>query len=175
MISCIVKRRFGHPKLIPKMRRSDRKVEDREEIRRFLDEQKYGCLGLSKDNFPYVVPVSYGYKWEASKENPVFYFHGAKEGRKIDLMKANKNACFTVAGNGAIINQNSGIPCNASIEFESVIAEGKVEFVGKEESEEALDAIVEHYNIKKGKYGKKALSSTEIYKLVVENMSCKKR
>ena len=177
MLTFFSSRKLSHPKGVPKgvaqMRRSERGVDDKAEIQRFLNQQTFGCLGLSKEKSPYVVPISYGYKWGTGDKNPTFYFHGAKEGRKISILEENANACFTVASSGRVINKDAGVPCSASIEFESVIAEGRIEFVGGGEAEEGLDAIAGHYGVG-GKYGKKALSSTAVYKLVVDNMRCKK-
>ena len=62
----------------------------RDEIERFLKEHSYGRLGLAFQNEPYVVPVAYGYN------QGKIYFHSARQGKKLDLMKRNNSVCFEV-------------------------------------------------------------------------------
>ena len=47
---------------------------------------------MCKDNEPYLVTLSYGY----DKVNNSLFFHCAKEGQKIDFIKANPSVCGTV-------------------------------------------------------------------------------
>lgn len=47
---------------------------------------------IGDDGYPYGVPINYVYD---EKENAL-YFHGAKEGHKIDAIKKSGKVCFTV-------------------------------------------------------------------------------
>ena len=62
------------------MRRKDREITDPGEIRAIVERAKVLHLGLNGEERPYVVPLHYGVEWEEGL--PVFYVHGAKEGRK---------------------------------------------------------------------------------------------
>jgi len=62
----------------------------RDEMERFLEKCFYGKLGLAFQNEPYVVPVSYRYA------KGKIFFHGAKQGKKIEFIKGNNRVCFEV-------------------------------------------------------------------------------
>jgi len=62
----------------------------RDEMERFIKEHSYGRLGLCLKSEPYVVPVAYGY------EQGKIYFHSARQGKKLDLIRKNDRVCFQV-------------------------------------------------------------------------------
>ncbi|MDE6699351.1 MAG: pyridoxamine 5'-phosphate oxidase family protein, partial [Lachnospiraceae bacterium] len=69
------------------MRRKDREINDIKTITSILDMCKTASIAMIDSDAPYVVPLSYGYEM---KENIlILYFHCAKEGRKIDILKCN--------------------------------------------------------------------------------------
>lgn len=41
-------------------------------------------LAFSGDEYPYVIPLNYGFVWNEDQETPVLYFHGAPVGTKIE-------------------------------------------------------------------------------------------
>ena len=67
------------------MRRKDREITDPEKIRAVIGECAVCRLGLADGKRVYVVPVNFGHVEEAGRH--VLYFHGAKEGRKMDLIR----------------------------------------------------------------------------------------
>ena len=76
------------------MRRRDREVTEMNEIRHILDTGMVLHLGLVDQGKPYVVPMNYGYAFEDDKL--VFYVHGALEGRKLDVIRANPDCCVQI-------------------------------------------------------------------------------
>ena len=48
-------------------------------------------LGLNNGEYPYVVPVSFGF--EVSEGRIVIYIHGARDGLKRQLIAANGKVC----------------------------------------------------------------------------------
>lgn len=68
------------------MRRKDREIKKTDEILRIAESAKILHLGLSDGDFPYVVPLHYGFEY--TDKALVFYTHGAAEGHKIDLIRA---------------------------------------------------------------------------------------
>lgn len=74
------------------MRRQDREIKDPEKILSIIAACPYCHLGFSDQGKPYVVPVNFGYAVEDGRT--VFYFHGAREGRKIDLIRDTGWACM---------------------------------------------------------------------------------
>ena len=115
-------------------------------------------LAMCDQNTPYVVPLCFGYK------NKVFYFHSAKQGRKLDVLNANPNVCVEVETD---ITLNPGDkPCNWGMGFDSVIAFGTARQVSDpEEKRKSLDTIMDHYGNGPWTYSDKALAATKTAKL----------
>ena len=79
-----------------KMRRIKQQIGDSECIA-VLKAETRGVLSLVGDNgYPYAVPMNHWYCEEDGK----LYFHGAREGQKIDLIKENNKVCYTVYDKG---------------------------------------------------------------------------
>lgn len=78
------------------MRRKNQALSE-EEIIKILENGKRGVLALHGENdYPYGVPVNYFF----DKENRKLYFHGAGEGHKIDSIKRNNKASYTILEQG---------------------------------------------------------------------------
>ena len=60
------------------MTRREREVTDINEILKIMDACKIVHIGLVDGDQPYVLPMNYGYTYEAGKM--VIYLHGAKKG-----------------------------------------------------------------------------------------------
>ncbi len=67
------------------VRRKDKEITDTQAMKNVLGSTKYVTLALCKDNEPYLVTLSHGY----DESSNCVYFHCAKEGKKIDYLKAN--------------------------------------------------------------------------------------
>ena len=78
------------------MRRFNQSISE-EECKRILKEEPRGVLSLlGDDGYPYGIPLSH---WYSEKDGKI-YFHGAKEGHKIDAIKACEKASFCVYDKG---------------------------------------------------------------------------
>ncbi len=68
------------------LRRADRAIDDPAELDRILSTTKHVSVALcGPDLVPHVVVMSHGY----DAERNCLYFHAAKAGRKMDLLRAN--------------------------------------------------------------------------------------
>lgn len=94
---------------------------DEEKINLFLEGEKTGFLGLADAGIPYVVPLNFVWL------NGAIYFHGAAEGRKVDMMKANPNTCFTVSADLGTLTHP--VPAKTDTAYMSVMIFGKAEQV----------------------------------------------
>ena len=74
--------------------RREREITDLQEILGILDRAKIVHVGMIDGDMPYVVPMNYGYTMEDGKLT--IYLHGAKWGRKLDVMRANPKVFFTL-------------------------------------------------------------------------------
>jgi len=99
------------------MKRKDKEITDRMEIESILSQARICRIGFSQNTKPYIVPMNFGYK------DGYLFFHCAQEGMKIDIIKQNNNVCFEVDINHEITD--TGIPCDWSTRYSSVIGFGK--------------------------------------------------
>jgi nitroimidazol reductase NimA-like FMN-containing flavoprotein (pyridoxamine 5'-phosphate oxidase superfamily) len=74
------------------MRRKEREIREIKDLLDIIEKCKNCRLGLCDDNQPYIVPLNYGYAYRDSVLT--LYFHSAKEGKKMDIIKRNNKACF---------------------------------------------------------------------------------
>jgi len=116
------------------LRRQDRESADPTRLEQIIREQRYAVIALCRDNEPYVVTLDYGY----DAENGALYFHCAKEGKKIDFIKANPAACATI-----IAEDDAGrAVCDHS--YRSVAINGILELVdSREEIDRAIHLMIE--------------------------------
>lgn len=78
------------------MRRSDREITDKNRIEKFIAKEQILRVAFHDNGDIYIVPVNYGYLFENDKY--LFYFHGAKEGRKYELSKSEPKVGFEIDG-----------------------------------------------------------------------------
>ncbi len=150
------------------MRRKDKEIEDRELMEFILRRASICRIALSENDVPYIVPLCFGHK------DNFLYFHSAKEGRKIDMIRKNNNVCFEIEIDTELAEGED--PCNWSMKYYSIIGVGKAFLVeGIEEKREALDIIAEHYSGKSSsEYPETALHNVAVIKVEIETMSGKK-
>lgn len=120
------------------MRRAEKEITNRRELETILSKATICRIGLLDHNIPYIVPLNFGYK------NNCLYFHSAPEGKKIDLIRKKNNVSFEVdIGHGIT---NTGIPCNWSSTYKSIIGQGKARLLeDSAQKQEALNIIIDHY------------------------------
>ena len=97
------------------MRRKDRQITDLEAIRAILDKAKVLHLAMIDGARPYVVPMNYGYV--------TLYLHGAKEGRKLDVLQQNDRVAFVLETDVSPVS-GGDIPCKYGEAYASVMGEG---------------------------------------------------
>ncbi len=154
------------------------KVENLEIIYEILDKAQYGTLAICRDDKPYSLPLNF------IRIDDDLYFHGSKNGRKMDILKVNLFASFSVVEPYSIISSyfssKENLACPATHFFKSVIIDGKIEFVENyEEKVQALVFLMQKLQ-KEGKYKplkdevyKKMIDATTIYKLNMGEISAK--
>ena len=67
------------------MRRSDRELKDMADIVAIAKRETVCTVAFHDESCPYLIPLNYGAEVEEGKL--VLYFHGAKEGTKIDKIR----------------------------------------------------------------------------------------
>ena len=154
------------------MRRSDKEITNIEEIIKIVDKCDVCRLAFSEDNFPYIVPMNFGYEY--TDGNLVLYFHGAKEGRKHDIISKNPFACFEVDCSHKLIEAVEAR--DFSMEYESVIGSGRISLcTDKPEKTMALKQLMKSYAKDKDfTFIDRDLESVTVLKLVVTEVTGKR-
>lgn len=153
------------------MRRLDREVTDLEKIKNII-ESCYCCrLGFNDNGNVYIVPLNFGYEEIEGKR--IFYFHGAAEGRKIELIKRGNSVGFELDTNYKLNEAEEA--CEYSARFQSVIGTGKVSLIEDiDEKIHGLNAIMFHNTGKNDwNYPTSVLNKMAVFKLEVIELSCK--
>lgn len=153
------------------MRRYEKEITDIEEIERILDNAKVCRIGLVDGEYPYIIPMCFGYSMEDGKL--ALYFHSAAQGKKINLIKENNNAAFEIDRMGEIIPGE--IACQFSAEYECITGSGTIDIINGIEKLTALNCIMNKYDTsgKEHKYSEQMLNSVVILKLTADEFCCK--
>ncbi len=153
------------------MRRNDREITDKTLIEQFIAEEQIIRIAFYDNGDLYIVPLNYGYTYE--NEKYVFYFHGAKAGRKYELSKASPNVGFEIDGAYELLEADAA--CDYSAKFQSVIGTGRLSIIEDDEEKiKGLNALMNHISGKaKWDYSKEMVDAVAVYRLEAEKLSCK--
>ena len=153
------------------MRRTDREITDDSKILEILHSCDCCRLGLVDGTDAYIVPMNFGTAQEDGKT--VLYFHSAKEGRKIDLLKTQTTATFQAdTGHGLQTGDHAG---NFSYFYRCIMGKGNVELLSENEDKiKGFRAIMAHYSPKADwDFDIPCLDRVYVIKLTVTDWSCK--
>ena len=155
------------------MRRKDREITRIEDILSIVDRAKVLRLGLFDDNFPYIVPLHFGYEYAEGKL--IFYMHSAKEGHKLDLIRRNQNVCIELDCDTELI-PGGDIPCSYSSSFASLIGRGLAEIVDDEQEKvRGLYLLMKNQTGREFEITTQMASAVAVIKVVVCDFSAKSK
>lgn len=153
------------------MRRKEREITDLSEIENII--RKCDCcrIALYSDTFPYIVPLNFGFVRNSGQL--IFYFHGARNGRKIALLNENPNVGFELDTSHELVSQEAA--CSYSFCYQSVIGGGKLSTIDDDDERiTAFQSIMAQYTGKADwTFDPKVLQATMLLKLVVTEISGK--
>ena len=156
------------------MRRKDKEIVDIKDKIAVINKCKVCRIGLSENNRPYIIPLNYGYEYENNLLT--LFFHSATEGKKIDIIKNNNQACFEIDCDTKLIEAEN--PCKYGYAFKSIIGSGKIYFLESvDEKIDALNKIMKHQTDKDTihNFSQEALGNVAVYKMVVEDFTGKEK
>lgn len=153
------------------MRRKEREVTCPERIEEIIKSSSCCRVGFSDNSEIYIVPLSFGY--ERVNDRYTLYFHGATEGRKMELAQESPRVGFEMDCGGTIAPASQA--CKFSVFFQSVIGSGIISPVTNlSEKMHALSLIMKHYTgTSEWDFPEKMLDAVAVLKLEVESLSCK--
>ena len=149
------------------LRRKDRAIGE-EEAYCLLAEAEYGVLAtVDAQGQPYGVPLNF------CVTEGAIYFHCAKSGHKIDNIRANPKASFTVVGKTRVL------PADFGTLYESAIAFGELFEVHDKEKQQGLEGLLLKYShnfLQEGRQYIDAMAAkTRVFKLSLQTLSGKSR
>lgn len=154
------------------MRRKDREITEKHTMIEVIKSGQYAVIGLCKESEPYIVSMSYGF----DEETNTLYFHGAKEGQKIDFIKSNPKACLT------IIQDNGYQDGHCTHLYRSIIVRGDMVLIDDTaERFRAIKIMIAHLErdgesqLKMINDSNKIWLNTQMFKLKIDSMTCKER
>ena len=150
------------------MRQSEREVRLLSDQMDILRRSPVLRLAMADGGRPYVVPLSFGF------EDGAIYFHCAREGLKMDILRKNPAVCFEATAKAEL--RPGTAACRYSFSFESVIGQGRAVIMEDDAGRrKGLDAIMAHYGAPPPcEYDEKSLALTCVVKIEIESMTGKK-
>ncbi|MDO4261305.1 MAG: pyridoxamine 5'-phosphate oxidase family protein [Eubacteriales bacterium] len=153
------------------MRRKDREITDRKHMLEVLE----GCdccrIGLSDGDGVYIVPLNFGY--EEQDGRLTLYFHGAQEGKKLELMAENPSVGFELDRKHELVEGAEA--CAYSYRYQSIIGKGRLESVDSfGEKVRGLTLILSHYSDRRDwTFPEAMVERTAVLRLTVTEWTCK--
>ena len=148
------------------MRRKDKEISDRSAIDAIIKRSKVCRLGLIDRDKPYIVPLCFGYR------DNILYFHGALNGKKIDLIRENPNVCFEFDLITDIIEAENA--CKWSMKYQSVVGFGRAFLVeSSDEKIKGLSIIMSQYSDRTYEFPDDKLRATAVFKVEIDGITGK--
>jgi nitroimidazol reductase NimA-like FMN-containing flavoprotein (pyridoxamine 5'-phosphate oxidase superfamily) len=158
------------------MRRKDREITERAAILDIIagaDSCRLAMVDCSGAvPLPYIVALNFGFSPEPDR----FWFHCARQGRKIDILRANPRVCLQLDSDHRLITGPAA--CDWGMAYASIVAEGTIAFVeGPAERRFGLDCLMKHYTggAPFGDYHPGELRVTEVLRLDVAVLTAKRK
>lgn len=98
------------------MRRKDREITERKKIVEIMKRCDVCNVAFFGEKYPYIVPMSFG--MNDLDDELRLYFHSAKEGTKLELLKKNCKVAFSMNTSHKLIFDD--LACRCTMEYESV-------------------------------------------------------
>ena len=152
------------------MRKAQREITNLEEIADVLPRCDTVRIGINDAGLPYIVPLSFGY--EILNGKIAVCFHGAKAGRKAELLRSLPRVCVEAdLCHGFVDNGRGGYTCD----YESVIGYGNVELLEGAEAEKGIRLLLEHCDIQAEACPAEAMAVTAVNRVILDEISGKHR
>ncbi|MFV0481178.1 MAG: pyridoxamine 5'-phosphate oxidase family protein [Campylobacteraceae bacterium] len=161
------------------MRRVDFNITQKEVFEGFLCEQTFGSFAINDTKYPYIFVVNFAYNAGS------LFFHGAKEGRKYELINQNAFASFNAYKPYSYIPSyfgNTKFACGATQFFASVFCEGELKELNDDiKKAKALNLLMQKHQDKNSfldieenlSMYKTMMDKTAVFEFKIENWSMK--
>lgn len=156
------------------MRRKDREITDFEVIRQIIDTCAVIRIGLSDPEdplYPYIVPVNFGYTVDNQKQVR-FFIHGARAGRKFELMQKTECCSFQMECDTLIDPMPQAR--DVTTRYKCVMGKADLTLLDGAAAEQALEVLMGHNESTRNfEWNRSAVSRTAVWELKVTELSAK--
>lgn len=155
------------------MRRTDRQLTNHESLIDILTRADCCHLALVDGTRPYIVTMNFGYSWEG--EFPVLYIHGARQGRKIDILSSNPEVCFSMDLDHQLVTGEKA--CGFGMRYKSLVGYATASFVDDtEEKGRGLELLLRKFSSAPVfEYDPKVMAVTQVIRLDVTELKGKEK
>lgn len=153
------------------MRRSDREIKEFDEMIRIIKKCDVCRIAMNDGEFPYIVPLNFGLDVQDSQV--YLYFHGALEGKKMDVLRKNNKVTFEMDCDHNFIFYDDRMSCTMG--YESIIGHGTMELLKEEQKLDALKILMRQYHEEDFKFNTDMMKVTSVFRLKVLDMTGKRR
>ena len=154
------------------MRKADREITDTSAILDLMNKCEVCRIAFFDDEFPYLIPLNFGFIHHSQENKLELFFHTALEGKKLELLDSNNRVAFEMdVANELRLSSPS---CNSGMKFESICGTGLMSVVAQENKLAALTAIMRHYQ-PEGRldFNETIVEKTLVLKLAVHSITAK--
>ena len=152
--------------------RREREITDPAAILDILDRCQVVHVGMVDGDEPYVVPMNYGYTMEDGKLT--LWLHGAKWGRKLDVIRANPKVFVTMECD--VHPFEGDIACRYGTSYSSLMGKGTAVIVeDMAEKQKALSVLMKTQTGKDFEFSEKMVSIVSVIKIDVDWYTAKCR
>lgn len=150
----------------------EREVTDMNAILAILDKSQIVHIAMIDGDEPYLVPVNYGYTMEDGKLT--LYVHGATEGRKLDVLRANPKVFIEMDCDIMLIEGK--LACQYGTTYSSIMGTGTAVIVeDPEEKMKGLSILMKTQTGKDFEFNERLVSIVSVIRIDVAEYTAKAR
>ena len=149
------------------MRKKEKEIKDTDILIEILHNEQVFRIGFNDHPYPYIIPLNFVY------DSDHIFFHCAKRGRKIDLIKKDGHVCFEIDKQISI--QSSDVACEWGTRFQSIIGTGFAVIIkNKPDKMKALNLLMKKYSGSSDwEFMKKGVNNVNIVRIDIREMEGK--
>ncbi len=146
------------------MRRKEKEITDRTKIEAILKRGKMCRVAFFDEEFPYMVPLSFGFDGKA------IWFHGFNGGKKMECLRKNPKVCFEVEEDVEIVENPD--PCEWSVKYRSVVGFGTASVIeDPTEKRAGLNIIVKQFAGHEIPFPDQAMAAVAVVRIDISSMT----
>jgi len=150
------------------MLKKDREIKDPAGIEAALAASRICHLGLYDGEWPYVVPVNFGY------EDGRIYVHASSnpKSKKLSILAKNDKVCFEITSKTEVVSAEK--PCDWTTNYASVIGFGRARLLETDEEKlHGLRIIMKAHNGPTENFRMEVVKKTAVIEINIDSMTGK--